>query len=568
VAGILNWEAQCKGHLAMFLVIYGGVGLLFVYLLFREWLYYARLSSLPTLSNMLLLVLFYCLLLTAGGFLSFYTWRSHTECHVSAPLLYRWCKAAVLFFAIIVLLFLVVPVVRVATRCLLAPFALCIIGCVETVGVDVEVGVAGQGDYGDEYGPAAQAAAAAANRAGSGMMSGMGKAPRAVESAAANAMSGAGSVMGRAAGGAAGGDRRKKIAGAAAAAPLMILCIPLLVILRPIGKLLGAVCTPCLMVFVGCLEALGCVSYDEGTMRFANPASRFSCPGCASALAQIALAPGCVVPGRSLIALFVNTAALLWFFLYLLYELYSSWGDTCAMRTVPGGVSFQQDPFLWLSHGAPSPIHWLLLLFGAAGVAVVSLTFIHDIFSGPKPPPRSYYEAALWRGRRQVKVVGVVLLFMAFVGWGIALCYYTFVGDDCVKQDRQLYNIALLLVLLLCVLVAIVLVLGCCVCLDCIISGRLRLILLLTNPSPPQPPPAGQYAAANAAAGDERLVPGVPLRDPTGPSGGSYGTGGYFVGVADDAGTRLCNDDSAPPAGSVASVWSTPGAKLPGPPRR
>ena len=37
---------------------------------FREWLFYARLSSLPSLSNLLLLILFYCMLLTAGGFLT------------------------------------------------------------------------------------------------------------------------------------------------------------------------------------------------------------------------------------------------------------------------------------------------------------------------------------------------------------------------------------------------------------------------------------------------------------------------------------------------------------------
>ena len=47
-------------------------------------------------------------------------------------------------------------------------------------------------------------------------------------------------------------------------------------------------------------------------------------------LAQLALAPGCVVPGRSLIALFVNTAALLWFFAYLLWELYGDWTDVRA----------------------------------------------------------------------------------------------------------------------------------------------------------------------------------------------------------------------------------------------
>lgn len=68
--GILNWESACEGRLALFLIIYGGIGLLFIYLLFREWLYYARLSSLPTMTNLVLLILFYVCLCVAGGFLT------------------------------------------------------------------------------------------------------------------------------------------------------------------------------------------------------------------------------------------------------------------------------------------------------------------------------------------------------------------------------------------------------------------------------------------------------------------------------------------------------------------
>ena len=67
--GVLNMNADCSENLWLFLVIYGGVGLLFVYLLFREWLYYARLSSLPSLFNLVLLIIFYACLSTAGGFL-------------------------------------------------------------------------------------------------------------------------------------------------------------------------------------------------------------------------------------------------------------------------------------------------------------------------------------------------------------------------------------------------------------------------------------------------------------------------------------------------------------------
>lgn len=127
VVGILNWNTPCDRKLGFVLIVYGGVGLLFVYLLCREWLYYARLSSLPTIINLLLLILFFLCLCIAGGFLTYYTVTLRSSCQASAPLLYRWAQASVLFFAILSLLFLSVPVVRGLARVFLAPFALCII---------------------------------------------------------------------------------------------------------------------------------------------------------------------------------------------------------------------------------------------------------------------------------------------------------------------------------------------------------------------------------------------------------------------------------------------------------
>ena len=173
--GALNWDAPCSENLALFLIIYGGIGLLFVYILFREWLFYARLSSLPTATNLLLLVLFYVCLCAAGGFLTYATVVTRDECNLTAPLLYRWCSAAVLFFGCIVLLFLIVPLTRVLARLMLAPCALCLISCVETVGVDVEVGDAAQ--FADD-GYGGGAGAGHGGGAGSGASGGGGAAAR------------------------------------------------------------------------------------------------------------------------------------------------------------------------------------------------------------------------------------------------------------------------------------------------------------------------------------------------------------------------------------------------------
>ena len=192
------------------------------------------------------------------------------------------------------------------------------------------------------------------------------------------------------------------------------------------------------------------------------------------------------------------------------------------------------------------------------------ISFFHDMFSGPKPPPRSYYEASLWRGRRQVRVLSWVALLAAFLGWGILLSYYTFTDDGCAAQggDRplqSLYNVAYLLVLLLCVIFGLIAVLGCCVVLDCFVSGRVRFVMLLSSPEQPLPPPPEQFATGGRQDGDERLVPGVPPRDGTAKQYGTAG-GAMLIGAVEESRSRLCTANNVPTAD-----WSSPGAKLPKP---
>ena len=265
VVGILNWNTPCDGTnpplLPLFLVIYASIGLLFVYLLFREWLHYARLSSLPSYTNLFLLIVFFLLLSVAGSFLIYETVKTRYSCSETAPLLYRWSVAAAFFFAIFATLFLSVPLVRLLSRCLCAPIALCMIGCVETVGVDVEYtelsdrrmgtdlskGGGGKGRIDDE-----------------GRIDGQGQQDSGQHELPVN------------------------IAGVVQVA-----------------------------------RKLPPRDQDEGKVHFVNPLAgsntRFGL--CCVGFLQLLLAPGCIVPGRSLIALFVNTAALLWFFLFMGFEV-------------------------------------------------------------------------------------------------------------------------------------------------------------------------------------------------------------------------------------------------------
>ena len=100
-------------------------------------------------------------------------------------------------------------------------------------------------------------------------------------------------------------------------------------------------------------------------------------------------------------------------------------------------------------------------------------------------------------------------------------------------------------------LVGLFLFLGCCVCLDFLISGRVRFLVLLNdaNGQPSMPPPPEQYQAARDAHSgmlDERLVPGVPQRDL---SVGGYGSSGVtaLVGAVPEREwqhTRLCVENA------------------------
>ena len=99
---------------------------------------------------------------------------------------------------------------------------------------------------------------------------------------------------------------------------------------------------------------------------------------------------GCLAPGKSLLALFVNTAALLWLFVYVLIEVIWNWGlsvDAC-------------EAYGWFDL-SPSPDHWLLLSFAIVGIVVVALFFMYNVFVAPPPPPRSAIDAENAKVRRR-----------------------------------------------------------------------------------------------------------------------------------------------------------------------
>ena len=243
VTGALNWNADCEQSLAFMLIIYGCIGLLFIYLLIREWLYFARLSSLPSCTNLILLILFYLCLCAAGAFLAYFTWTLHNACAISAPLLYLWAQAALLFFACITALVLIVPTIRALARILLAPCALCLISCVETVGIDIEVGeVAASGDEVSYLqGITAGAAGAGDGQAGDGA----GAAPVGPDDTAVWLM--------------------------ACCGPCLLFIAPCAFCWRPILRCLKLCCRVPGLHLKNCFEACGCIDFSLGYPVCINP---------------------------------------------------------------------------------------------------------------------------------------------------------------------------------------------------------------------------------------------------------------------------------------------------------
>ena len=123
---------------------------------------------------------------------------------------------------------------------------------------------------------------------------------------------------------------------------------------------------------------------------FGFNAAAFSWPRCFQCVVQMSVGAGCLAPGKSLLALFVNTAALLWLFVYVLIEVIWNWGlsvDAC-------------EAYGWFDL-SPSPDHWLLLSFAIVGIVVVALFFMYNVFVAPPPPPRSAIDAENAKVRRR-----------------------------------------------------------------------------------------------------------------------------------------------------------------------
>ena len=109
-----------------------------------------------------------------------------------------------------------------------------------------------------------------------------------------------------------------------------------------------------------------------------------------------------------------------------------------------------------------------------------------------------------------------LMLFVLFCVWGGFLFYFTYTQQQCASSSPAIYRLSLLLLLVFFVLLGLAVLLFTCVCIDCCVSGRMRLVLLLS---------------------DEPARSATPLE--------GYVGNQFFVGTTQDKPARLAPEGSA-----------------------
>merc|ERR1740130_2500161 len=162
----MNWETSCEEPMAPVLFWYGVAGMLFVTLLLKHFCYFNELGSWPSKETATLCLLLLIIIFGLGTGLIYLTVVTRETCRLTAPILWRWCFAIVLYFALIIVIALAVPFLRLFCGCVIAPIAYACVGCAESVQTatkdlelpEIETPLMGMNPFGggDDYDPPGQ----------------------------------------------------------------------------------------------------------------------------------------------------------------------------------------------------------------------------------------------------------------------------------------------------------------------------------------------------------------------------------------------------------------------------
>ena len=171
--------------------------------------------------------------------------------------------------------------------------------------------------------------------------------------------------------------------------------------------------------------------------------------------AQPGLQPPSGATPTSTFALYVNTAALVWLFGYMLLEASHSFRLPC---------------------DAPLPT----FVVGAAGVglALALGSFISEVFRDPLPPVTKV-EHARAREDRKRKVYALGYLLAAIFLWGALGMLWIKDSESCARTSPSIYRLALLLELVYVLMLGVAMLVAAVLGVDFCLSGKLRVAVIL-----------------------------------------------------------------------------------------
>jgi len=222
----------------------------------------------------------------------------------------------------------------------------------------------------------------------------------------------------------------------------LLVLVPLLAIAMPFLAVL-------LMPFVACLAT--CAQWMDAAGR----RGPFGASGSLHRLLRLAPEEEAPMLGTtSNFALYVNTTALCWFFVYLLIEVKRNWLLSCDV-----------------------PLHSFVGAVAMLGLAISLVDFLHDVFKDPMPPLTKAEQSSA-KGWRRSRLAALAWLLGGILLWGGLGLLWLQGSTTCAHTAPAIYRLALLLSVAFVVLVALLLVILLLLLVDFCCSGRLHLYVV------------------------------------------------------------------------------------------
>jgi hypothetical protein len=153
--------------------------------------------------------------------------------------------------------------------------------------------------------------------------------------------------------------------------------------------------------------------------------------------------------------LYVNSAALVWLFVFLLVEVQRSWELKC-----------------------DAPLHLFVLIVGLGGLLLTMLSFVLSVFQDPMPPITKLEQSRARdeRLRRLYTYGWIVVAGLLWCGWG---CFSFVSSETCGTTAPAIYRLAALVCFVYVMLTSVLVLAVACLGIDACLAGKLRMVVVL-----------------------------------------------------------------------------------------